>query len=133
MVTLNGFYFPLFPGHCHVNRPDVPDLQVSRVWMRTISFTRHLSPRTLFLTRIAFCPDFIELLGCGASYHHRCHEQGFGKAHYFLSERVGFHGTYLALVRVPIASLTPNPRCTLPGIVCADGCPWVASVDGGAL
>ena len=56
---------------------------------------------------MAFCPDFIELLGCGASYHHRCHEQDFGKAHDFFSERVAFHGTYLALVRVPIASMPP--------------------------
>ena len=25
----------------------------------------------------------------------------------------------------------PGPRCTVPGIVCAEHCPWVASVDGG--
>ena len=26
----------------------------------------------------------------------------------------------------------PDPRCTAPGIICAEHCPWAASVDGGA-
>ena len=66
-------------------------------------------------------------------YHYRCHEQDSGKAHYLLSEQVVFHGAYLALVRLPIASMPPahDARCTVPGIVCAEHCPWAASVDGG--
>ena len=40
-------------------------------------------------------------------YHYRYHEQGSGKAHYFFYEQVAFHRAYLALVRGPIASLTP--------------------------
>jgi hypothetical protein len=27
--------------------------------------------------------------------------------------------------------MVPGPRCTVPGIVCAEHCPWAASVDGG--
>ena len=48
-------------------------------------------------------------------YHYRCHEQDSGKAHYLLSEQVVFHGAYLALVRLPIASMPPahDARCTM--------------------
>jgi hypothetical protein len=62
---------------------------------------------------------------------HCYHEQDSGKARYLLSEQVAFHRPYLALARVPIASMPCSrstmhrPRYRLRGTLSLGGfCRW---------